>query len=237
MIRISQQCAIMQNHWYTRQVGFPGKPHVLGLTHIIRLPCQGYFVLLVLLGGVLRNLSVTCPSLPAWGPCECTVWMQSLMHRQCHCSVASGMVTSTCSSLLKAYHVGDKTQGWLTCRNSFGNGRSLPSRSTHSALIVTPCLPMISGKLEGCIITPSSLKSSAKGRSELHVLSVEQSSGAAATPTELSEMRTGQAAKLSAGKEQVSETKAKRRKCETAKWTNDTESYRRMPNDAWCFHW
>jgi len=61
---------------------------------------------------------------------------------------------------------------------------------------------------------------------------VEQSSGAAATPTELSEMRTGQAAKLSAGKEQVSETKAKRRKHETAKWTNDTESYRRMTNDA-----
>ena len=166
MIRISRPCAIMQNHWYTRQVCFPGKPHVLRLTHIIRLPCQGYFVLLVLLGGVLRNLSVTCPSLPAWGPCECTMWMQSLMHRQCHCSVASGMVTSTCSSLLKAYHVGDKTQGWLTCRNSFGNGRSLLSRSTHSALIVTPCLPMISGKLEGCIITPSSLKSSAKGRSD-----------------------------------------------------------------------
>lgn len=166
MIRISRPCAIMQNHWYTRQVCFPGKPHVLGLTHIICLPCQGDFVLLVLLGGVLRNLSVTCPSLPAWGPCECTMWMQSLMHRQCHCSVASGMVTSTCSSLLKAYHVGDKTQGWLTCRNSFGNGRSLLSRSTHSALIVTPCLPMISGKLEGCIITPSSLKSSAKGRSD-----------------------------------------------------------------------
>mmetsp|Transcript_51571 Transcript_51571/g.84496 ORF Transcript_51571/g.84496 Transcript_51571/m.84496 type:complete len:279 (-) Transcript_51571:266-1102(-) len=30
--------------------------NVLGLTHIIRFPCQGYFVLLVLLGGVLRNL-------------------------------------------------------------------------------------------------------------------------------------------------------------------------------------